>query len=167
MTTALAGAHLVNIATKASAARDMLRRARFDQAPVVNDADQLCGWVRTAKLGGRGFVGASLVPLEACAIQSRDTPVGDAIQTIASSGLVFFAGRSGITDFAVTSDLDRQVVRCYLYVVLAELEMLLADFAEIELSHQLIESLIRGRERSRYDDARKQKSRSGRWNTSC
>lgn len=154
MTTSLRGAYSVNRAMKASAARDMLRQARFDQAPVVNDAMQLCGWVRSANLGGRGFVSASVIPLEACAIQSRDTPVSNAIHTVASAGLVFFAGTTGITEFAVPSDLDRHVVRCYLYVVLAELEMLLADFAENELTHQVIESLIRGRERSRYDAAR-------------
>ena len=154
MTTPLRGAYSVNLGMKASAARDKLRQARFDQAPVVNDALQLCGWVRTANLGGRGLVSASVTPLEACAIQSLDTPVGDAIHNVASSGLVFFAGPSGITEFAVPSDLDRHVVRCYLYVVLAELEMLLANFAEDELPHEVIESLIRGRERSRYDAAR-------------
>ncbi|HEX6517780.1 MAG TPA: hypothetical protein VF049_19640, partial [Nocardioidaceae bacterium] len=88
-----------------------------------------------------------------CAIQSLDTPVGDTLQTIASSGLVFFAGRSGITSFAVASDLDRHVVRCYLYVLLSEVEMLLADAAEASLSGKAIESLMRGREKARYESA--------------
>lgn len=154
MTTQLKDSHSVNIAMKASAARDMLRAARFDQAPAVNEEGRLCGWVRTANLGGRGFVSASLIPLERCAIQSRDTSVGDVLPVIASVGLVFFAGTKGITEFAVASDLDRHVVRCYLYLVLAETEMLLADIAESELSRETVESQIRGRDRIRYEAAR-------------
>lgn len=153
MATPLKDAVAVNVNMRASAAKEMLRAARFDQAPVVNDEGRLCGWARTANLGGRGFVSGSLIPLERCAIQSLDTPVGDTLQTIAASGLVFFAGRSGITSFAVPSDLDRHVVRCYLYVLLSEAEMLLADVAEASLSVEAIESLMRGREKTRYESA--------------
>lgn len=153
MATPLADAFAVNGAMKASAAKAMLREARFDQAPVINDEGQLCGWVRTASLGGRGYVTGSLIPLEQCVIQSLDTSVGDALQAVASSGLVYFAGRTGISAFAVASDLDRHVVRCYLYVLLSEVEMLLADAAEAELSREAIERLIRGRDRTRYEAA--------------
>jgi hypothetical protein len=153
MATPLADAFAVNSAMKASAAKAMLREARFDQAPVINDEGQLCGWVRTASLGGRGYVTGSLIPLERCVIQSLDTSVGDALQAVASSGLVYFAGRTGISAFAVASDLDRHVVRCYLYVLLSEVEMLLADAAEAELSREAIERLIRGRDRTRYEAA--------------
>src|SRR5688572_3775897 len=90
MTTALDGALAVKLNMHAAEAKELLQGARFDQAPVINVEDRLCGWVRTADLGRRGTVGRSLIPLERCAIQARDTPVKDAVQAIAASGLVFF-----------------------------------------------------------------------------
>jgi hypothetical protein len=134
-------------------ARDMLRALRFDQAPVMR-GDRLFGWARTARLTGRGTVGQQATPLEDCAILARDTPVGDAIKAVGRHHLVFLAGVDGINSFVVPSDLDRHAVRCYLYVLVSELEMEMASRAQSALSAEQIEAHLGNQER-RYRQAQR------------
>src|SRR4051794_27282453 len=106
-------------------ARLLLRSWGFDQAPVMR-GDRLYGWVRTAHLGGRGRVQSRTTLLDESAIFSRDTSIADTLHAVVHHGLVFLAGAEGIGRFVVFSDLDRHAVRCYLYILVSELEMLMA-----------------------------------------
>lgn len=151
MATELALAHNLPHDMRSSDARDLMRSLRLDQAPVMRRG-RLAGWVRTTTLTGRGSVEQHLTPLEDCAILARDTPVSDAIKTVAEHHLVFLAGAAGIDAFVVTSDLDRHVVRCYLYVLVSELEMYMASQAEASLSVEQVEAHL-GNQKKRYRQA--------------
>lgn len=91
---------------------------------------------------GRGFVDARTSLLDKSAILSRDTPVGQALQAVVQSGLVFLAGPVGITEFVVVSDLDRHAVRCYLFVLICELEMRLADAVDAALGDEGVRRVL-------------------------
>lgn len=152
MATELAAAHNLPHDMRSTHARDLMRSLRFDQAPVMRRG-RLAGWVRTATLTGRGSVEQHLTPLEECAILARDTHVSDAIKAVARDQLVFLAGATGINAFVVTSDLDRHAVRCYLYVLISELEMYMASQAATRLSVEQIEAHL-GNQKKRYKQAR-------------
>lgn len=151
MATELAAAHNLPHDMRSTDARDLMRALRFDQAPVMRRG-RLTGWVRTASLTGRGSVEQHLTSLEDCAILARDTPVSDAIKAVARHQLVFLAGTAGINAFVVTSDLDRHAVRCYLYVLVSELEMYMASQAAASLSVEQIEAQL-GNQKKRYNQA--------------
>jgi len=151
MATEIADAHNLPHDMRSTHARDLMRSLRFDQAPVMRRG-RLVGWVRTATLTGRGSVEQHFTPLEDCAILARDTPVSNAIKAVAKHQLVFLAGATGINAFVVTSDLDRHVVRCYLYVLVSELEMYMAKQASETLSAEQIQAHL-GNQKRRYREA--------------
>jgi hypothetical protein len=151
MATELADAHNLPHDMRSTQARDLMRSLRFDQAPVMRRG-RLAGWVRTATLTGRGSVEQHLTALEDCAILARDTHVSDAIKAVAKHQLVFLAGPAGINAFVVASDLDRHAVRCYLYVLVSELEMYMASQAAASLSTEQIEIHL-GNQTKRYRQA--------------
>lgn len=151
--TQLGGSTNVTANMKAAEAKDLLQALRFDQAPVFAD-ERLTGWVRTSHLIGRGYVSSAMTELDRCVVLSRDTPVNHAVAMVARAGLVFLAGPAGITEFVVTSDLDRHAVRCHLYVLLSEMEIFLSEHVKLAVPAADIEKLVRGRERTRYDAAR-------------
>ncbi len=86
-------------------------------------------------------------------VLSSASPVRDAIRLVAHNGLVFLAGSSGISDFIVASDLDRHVVRSYLYVVLAEIELRLADLTRNHVPESEIIAQFKVGQRARYKAA--------------
>ncbi len=138
---------------RSSAARDLLRSMRFDQAPVMRE-QRLIGWVRTTHLVSRGLVQTRATLLDKCTILSRDTSVGDALKLVAKEHLVFLAGTSGVREFIVASDLDRHAVRCYLFTLLSELEMHLAGLVHYsQVSEEEVLRLLQKRDRKRYDAA--------------
>lgn len=150
MSTSLADAYTLSPAMGATEARQLLRGLHFDQAPVKSEEGRLLGWVRTAQLGGRGLVESSLIPLDKSLILSRETPVGDALRTACERGLVFLAGGSGISDFVVPSDMDRHVIRCHLYVILSEIEMVLAAQVRHVLAEEDLVEKFDEEQRARY-----------------
>jgi hypothetical protein len=133
-------------------ARRLLLSYGFDQAPVMR-GERLFGWVRTAHLGGRGRVGSHAMLLDESAILSRDTPLADTLHGVVSHGLVFLAGTGGIGRFVVFSDLDRHAVRCYLYILVSELEMLMADRVAATLTQEEIIKCFGESAAQRYDAA--------------
>lgn len=151
--TPIATASCIPSTMKSSEARDFLGSLRFDQAPVMRD-QRVTGWVRTAHLVGRGFAAGRITPLDECTILARETPVSDTIKAVAAQHLVFLAGPDGISEFVVPSDLDRHAVRCYLYVLVSELEMRMADLADMALSADQMEAAL-GSETRRYREAQK------------
>lgn len=153
ISTPLSDAYTVSVEERATVARRVLIEKRFDQAPALRD-NRLVGWVKTARLGGRGRVNASVTPLDESAVLSRDTSVSDAIIHVAAGGLVFLAGPAGIDQFVVPSDLDKHAVRSHLYVVLSEIEFTLAALAREALSEREVVDGFTKVERRYYESAR-------------
>lgn len=151
--TPLVGSTKVAANMKSAEAKVLLQALRFDQAPVFAD-ERLTGWVRTSHLIGRGYVSSAMTELNRCVVLSRDTPVSNAVASVARTGLVFLAGSAGITEFVVPSDLDRHAVRCHLYVLLSEMEIFLSEHVKEAVPLDEIENLIRAREKTRYEAAR-------------
>lgn len=138
---------------RAEDARKLLMSGGFDQAPVL-DQGRLVGWVRLTDLGGRGLVASSLRPLDRTVVLASSASVGDALDQLARGQLIFLAGSSGITEFTVPSDLDRHVVRSYLYVLLSAVEFRLAEIVKRHLTDDEIIGKFRRESRSRFEAAR-------------
>ncbi|MGY2001691.1 hypothetical protein [Blastococcus sp. SYSU DS1024] len=153
MSTPIAGALCLSAGDRSSGARRALEQGGFDQAPVLDDG-RLVGWVRLKDLGGRGFVASSVVPLDKTVVLARSASVGDALDHLAHGHLIFLAGSSGIVEFVVVSDLDRHIVRSYLYVLLSAVEFRLAELAKRHLDDEQIVRNFQGQSRSRYRRAR-------------
>ena len=98
--------------------------------------------------------GTRATPLEDCTILSRDTTIANALHVVVREHLVFLAGADGITEFTVVSDLDRHAVRCYLYVLICELEMRLADRIDTQLGDAGVVPELGKQGKKEYDKAR-------------
>jgi hypothetical protein len=153
MASPLSGALCVNVGDRCSDARQVLASHRYDQAPVL-DEQRVVGWVRAAQLGGRGFVSSALVSLDRCVVLGQSSPVADVISLVADKGLIFLAGSTGISEFVVPSDLDRHVVRAYLYVLLSEIESRLANLVRDDVAEEDVIATLDKPQRKRYESAR-------------
>lgn len=154
MSTPLRVALKVSAGDRAADAGAALRQVGFDQAPVF-DEGRLTGWVRASQLGGRGFVSSSVVTLDRCVVLARSASVGDAVTLLANRHLIFLAGSAGIEEFVVVSDLDRHVVRSYLYVLLSAVEFRLATLVRARVPEESIIQNFRDDALERYRSAQK------------
>ncbi len=153
LATAIPEAFCVDVAERASRAKASLIARRFDQAPVLHDGD-IAGWVLTSRLTGRGLVDGCVTGLRESVIVSGDASVGDVLRPVAERGLVFLAGRHGISSFIVASDFDRHAVRSHLYLRIAEIEILLAALVRATVPEDDVIRHLRGGDRKRFKAAR-------------
>lgn len=124
--TELKGAITVEGNESASTARERLAEQRFDQAPVVFRG-RVIGWVLTSSLHKDEPVYTVMTPLDESAIVSAESSVAGALKTLGKRGFVFTAGKDGLSGFIVPSGLDRHAARSYFYLLVAGIEMLLAE----------------------------------------
>ena len=105
-----------------------LREQRFDQAPVL-DADRILGFVLTKELTGapRRLVADAMTPLGSGNVVSADASIGRLMEWILEPGFLFVLEGREVTGFISVSDFNKQPVRGYLYLLLARLEIGLAD----------------------------------------
>lgn len=153
LATAIPEAFCVDVADRASRAKASLIDRRFDQAPVLHDGD-IAGWVLTSRLTGRGLVEGCVTGLRESVIVSGDASVGDVLRPVAERGLVFLAGRHGISSFIVASDFDRHAVRTHLYLRIAEIEILLAALVRATVPEDDVIRQLRSGGRKRFEGAR-------------
>ncbi len=113
------------------AARDRLTQQRFDQAPVVSEPTRIVGWVAAHQLRDMSAVESSMTSLDRSAIVSTESPIAHVLQLLCEHGLVFTVGDHGLAGFIVHSDLDRQPARTHFYLLVAGIEILLADIIRV------------------------------------
>jgi hypothetical protein len=100
---------------------------QFDQAPVRSDGE-LAGIVITAELEGVDSIVEVLRPLDEHMLESGDAAVGDVIRgLIPDRPLLFVVDGHQVTGFVTPSDLNKHPARFHFYLLLADLEMILAS----------------------------------------
>jgi hypothetical protein len=143
-------------------ALDLLESHSFDQAPMLN-GDEVVGYVLTEELRGhdRGVpVGDVRLDITVGRIVSADAPIGDALDWVLTPGLLFVLEGRQITGFVTVSDFNKQPARTYLYLLMASVEIALADLVRREYPDdqgRFIDRLAeedRDEIRSRYEDDR-------------
>lgn len=110
----------------AAQAAARLREQRFDQAPVV-EGDRILGFVLTRHLTGAQSVDDAMIPLGSGNVVSADASIGRLMEWIIDPGFLFVLEGRDLTGFIAVSDFNKQPVRGYLYLLLARLEIGLAE----------------------------------------
>lgn len=113
----------------AGAALERLEAEGFDHAPVT-DGETVLGHVGREKLAAAPAsvgVGELLEPWSDDAVVDGTTPIGDLLGRLAARPFLFVMENGGVTGFVTISDLNKQPARAYLYLVVAGLEIALAD----------------------------------------
>lgn len=150
--TSIAGAVTVRLAESARIARQRLVDARFDQAPVMTDRRPV-GWVATDALKDHRSVGSAMIPLNQCTLISAESSIATVLQLIPTSRFLFVVGKQGLSGFIVRSDVDRHAVRSYLYLLIAGIEMLLAEIVKSQFTEAQIRESLRSDQKVRFDQA--------------
>jgi hypothetical protein len=144
----------------AAEAATQLRYQRFDQAPVL-ESERILGFVLTRRLAlpSMRSVADAMVPLGSGNVVSADASIGRLMEWIIEPGFLFVLEGRDVTGFIAVSDFNKQPVRGYLYLLLARLEISLAElvrrrFASQEDALALLPSGGQAIVRDRYDDDR-------------
>lgn len=150
--TSIGGAVTIRLAESARIARQRLVDARFDQAPVMGDRRPV-GWVATDGLKGHRTVGSAMTPLNDCALVSAESSIASVLQLLPGNNFLFVVDKRGLSGFIVRSDLDRHAVRSYLYLLIAGIEMLLAEIVKYAIGDDQIIASVRSNQKSRFVQA--------------
>jgi len=150
--TPIEGAVTVQLTESARIARQRLVDARFDQAPVMSGRRPV-GWVATDKLKDHRIVRSATTPLNECTLVSAESSIASVLQTLPVDKFLFVVDRHGLPGFIVHSDLDRHAVRSYLYLLIAGIEMLLAEIVKYDISDNQIIASLRSDQRKRFEQA--------------
>jgi hypothetical protein len=94
-----------------------------------------------------------MTPLNECTLVSAESSIASALQTLPENNFLFVVGRNGLSGFIVQSDLDRHAVRSYLYLLIAGIEMLLAEIVKDDISDDQIIASLRSDQRKRFEQA--------------
>lgn len=118
--------------TSVGEARTRLLADNFDQAPIVDDRGKVVGFVLTHRLPddqAGAQVGSFQTPIGSGNIVSADAPVAELLDWIVEPGLLFVIDGRDVTGFVTVSDFNKQPARAYLYLLIATVEIGLADLA--------------------------------------
>ncbi len=108
-------------------AKRLLEELRFDHAPVEDEGVPV-GYVRTSDLlpDSTARVEGQLLPITTHMIVSGDAPFRDLLRCMNRKFLFVLEGNR-LTGFVTPSDANRQEARSYFYLLLADVEVGLAD----------------------------------------
>lgn len=150
--TAISEAEFVDHAEAPVVAHERLTTRRFDQAPVTQDG-RLVGWVSTSTLKAANNVKSVLRPLSRSALVSGQSPISQVLELLAKDGFVFVVGEGGIDGFVTPSDLDRHAVRSHFYLLVAGIELLLAEAVRTAVHPDVVLARVHGDVRARWEAA--------------
>ena len=111
------------------------------------------GWVATDKLKDHRTVTSAMTPLNECTLVSAESSIASVLQILPANKFLFVVDRHGLSGFIVRSDLDRHAVRSYLYLLIAGIEMLLAEIVKDDISDDQIIASLRSDQRKRFEQA--------------
>jgi hypothetical protein len=95
-----------------------------------------------------------MVSLDKSAIVSNESPIARVLQLLSEHGLVFTVGDRGLAGFVVHSDLDRQPARTYFYLLVAGIEILLADIVRSTQPADAVVGALKSGMAKQYEKAR-------------
>jgi hypothetical protein len=109
----------------------------FDQAPVLED-DVPVGFVLRDDLGdSESSLTDCIRPILPSSLVSADAPLERVLPWLASEEFLFVLSGRDITGFVVAADLNKQAGRAFFFLLVLELELLLADALRSEAEDQL------------------------------
>ncbi len=150
--TSIGDAVTIELHEEPEQAATRLESRRFDQAPVMNQ-NHVYGWVRTDRLQAARNVKSVVSSLETSAIVSAEATIADVLDLLAEEGFVFTVNELGIAGFIAPSDLDRHAARGHFYLLIASLEMALANIVQSTTSEEEITARIRDDSLERWMEA--------------
>jgi CBS domain-containing protein len=151
--TSIGGAVTVQPAESVRIARQRLVEARFDQAPVMGAGRRPLGWVATDDLKGHRTVRSAMTTLNDCTLVSAESSIASVLPLLPGNKFLFVVDKQGLSGFIVRSDLDRHAVRSYLYLLIAEVEMLLSEIVKCAVPESQIVTSIRADQKRRFEQA--------------
>ncbi|MFV2062168.1 MAG: CBS domain-containing protein [Chloroflexota bacterium] len=122
-------ASTIEVTSTAGDAVKVLSRSNYDFAPATDDG-RVVGYVELRQLSSASAgkpVRDLTYPLNSGVIVSADTPISELIEWLPEQRILFVLEGRETTGFITIWDLNKQPARAYLYLVLAGLEIALAD----------------------------------------
>ena len=154
---ALAQAGSVDTGATVREALTLLDQGNWDHAPAT-DAGRIVGYVERTRLRGAApdmLVAKLAAPLGGGTLVSADSSIAELIEWLPGQRILFVIDGREITGFVTVLDLNKQPARAYLYLVIAGLEIALADLlrwrygadqtAALELLGKRDQDSVRGR----------------------
>jgi hypothetical protein len=125
----------------------------------VTDGKRPLGFVLTRHLAQSRLVADAMTPLGSGNVVSADASIGQPFEWIIDPGFLFVLEGRDVTGFIAVSDFNKQPVRGYLYLLLARLEVGLAElvrrrFPDQEEALELLSPDNQATVRGRFDDDR-------------
>ena len=111
------------------------------------------GWVATDSLAGHRAVRSAMTPLSDCTLVSAESSIASVLQLLPGSRFLFVVDKRGLSGFIVRSDLDRHAIRSYLYLLIAGVEMLLAEIVKSAIPDNQIITSLRSDQKSKFKQA--------------
>jgi hypothetical protein len=126
--TALAGAVFVRAGWKTSRAIEALDEGDFDQAPVLSGR-RIIGYALRADLlkHPSGKVRGVTRALDQHVLLNEEAPFPVLLEVLRRSSFAFLVGSDGLTGFVTVSDLNKQGSRAHFYLMIASVEVQLAE----------------------------------------
>jgi len=103
-----------------------LAERQFDHAPVVDDRGRVVGVVALNDLGRGMVVGDCSAGLHECAVVSADTGLPDVLRFLQEDPFLLVLEGRHVGAILTPADLGRPASRTYFYLLLAQLEIVLA-----------------------------------------
>lgn len=133
--TSLGSAIAVSPSDASGAAAERLTRLHFDQAPVIDEA-RVIGLVQTAELLGADPSSPVLVhSLASPYLVNAEAPMSEVLGRLLSVPMLFVVDETGLTGFVTPSDLNKHPARTHFYLLLADLEMTMAEKARAHFAN--------------------------------
>lgn len=136
----------------AKEAASLLEARGYDAAPVWRD-DVPLGRVWKEALSGGGIVRDHLELISPSYVISASAPISHAMHWLASDRWLFVVEGRGFIGIVTPSDLNKQAVRTYFYLLLGELEMRLGEAVRSVLpDNETVLSLVADDRREKIED---------------
>jgi hypothetical protein len=125
--TQLTDATWVEAEEAAAVARLRLESLSFDQAPVRSNGNELVGFVERELLPASGLAGDAMKRLDEHSVESADASVADVLQALSGPlPMIFVVDGHQISGFITRSDFNKHPARAHFYLLLADIEIVLA-----------------------------------------
>lgn len=112
------------------------------------------GWVTREALVGRESVRSCMTAFEDCTLVSAESSIARVLPLLMKHKFLFVVGAGEVQGFIVPSDRDRHAVRSYLYLLIAGIEMQLAEIVKLNCTEKEITDEMGGRLKKVFEVAR-------------
>lgn len=102
----------------------------FDVVGVINDRQEVIGYIRADDLAESKSIAACLLPIDLNLVTTDSTPIYKIIKMLETRTFVFVIHGSSIEGIVTLADLNKPIVRLYLFGVISLFEMHMSYWVE-------------------------------------